>query len=242
MLEFKTDSNSFQATLAGKKTAELWGLALSPRTLVDRPDLNIRASIAFTPLHAFVGENASGKTRLLNALAEQQRAATKATPDDFLNNKTQEERQAIHHTLRAFFPEVKDIFRDPLRIYWDDGRITPLLSSSNGLGCCFVLAITCHGSAGKTVFIESPEEGLDPRRIVIMMKLLRERAERGSPVVITTHSPLVLNELEPPEVSVVTRRDGLIQTTPIAETPDFEERSKVYALGELWLLHTMEDA
>jgi hypothetical protein len=55
-------------------------------------------------------------------------------------------------------------------------------------------------------------------------------------VIIATHSPLVVNELRPDEVTVVTRsRETGTKATLIKDTPSFEERSKVYALGELWL-------
>lgn len=53
---------------------------------------------------------------------------------------------------------------------------------------------------------------------------------------LATHSPLVINELGPDEVTIVTRdaERGTI-CTPMRETKMFEQRSKVYALGELWL-------
>ena len=54
---------------------------------------------------------------------------------------------------------------------------------------------------------------------------------------MATHSPRVINELEPDEVTVVTRsslEEGT-KLTPMRETHNFEKRSSVYALGELWL-------
>ena len=55
-------------------------------------------------------------------------------------------------------------------------------------------------------------------------------------MIIATHSPLIVNELQPGEVSVVTRTaaEGT-KVRLISQTPDFDKRSKVYALGELWL-------
>jgi hypothetical protein len=75
-----------------------------------------------------------------------------------------------------------------------------------------------------------------PARIAEVVKVLRTLAESGTQVVMATHSPLVVNELRPDEVSVVTRTaDKGTQVTPIADTPSFELRTKAYALGELWL-------
>jgi predicted ATP-dependent endonuclease of OLD family len=68
------------------------------------------------------------------------------------------------------------------------------------------------------------------------MAVLRAMSEGGTQVILTTHSPLVINEMQPNEVTIVTRtpEEGT-RFTPLAETPDFEERSRVYAPGELWL-------
>lgn len=53
---------------------------------------------------------------------------------------------------------------------------------------------------------------------------------------MATHSPLVVNELRPEEVSVVTRDpEQGTKVTRIDATPNFAARSSVYALGELWL-------
>lgn len=91
------------------------------------------------------------------------------------------------------------------------------------------------------LLIEEPETGLHPSRIADVMRVLREISTTRQ-VILATHSPLVINELQPHEVSVVTR-DGDRGTivTPIASTPKFAERSKVYQLGELWLAYCNGD-
>jgi hypothetical protein len=69
------------------------------------------------------------------------------------------------------------------------------------------------------------------------MRILRQISQ-STQVLIATHSPLVVNELLPREVSVVTRKpDAGTKVTCLADTPDFEARSKVYALGELWIAY-----
>jgi predicted ATPase len=71
-----------------------------------------------------------------------------------------------------------------------------------------------------------------------VVKILRAISEKGTQVVMATHSPLVVNELSPHEVSVVTRTtEKGTQIKRIKDTPDFEARSKVYTLGELWIAY-----
>ena len=67
------------------------------------------------------------------------------------------------------------------------------------------------------------------------MRVLRE-VSKTSQIILATHDPLVINELQSDEVTLITRTPerGAI-ATPLAQTKNFEQRSKVYALGELWL-------
>lgn len=85
------------------------------------------------------------------------------------------------------------------------------------------------------ILVEEPENGLHPARIAEVVRILRGLSKTIQ-VIVATHSPLVINEFDASEVTVVTRdpKNGT-QFTPVAQTPNFEQRQKVYALGELWL-------
>ena len=64
-----------------------------------------------------------------------------------------------------------------------------------------------------------------------------EAGAKVRPLILRSlHSPFVINELQGDEVTVVTRPEGKgTQVRRLCDTPNFEERSKVYALGELWV-------
>jgi energy-coupling factor transporter ATP-binding protein EcfA2 len=88
------------------------------------------------------------------------------------------------------------------------------------------------------LLIEEPENGLHPSRVMDVIRVLRSLTEtKALQVIMSTHSPLVINELKPEEVSIVTRPNAEQGTvvTPMTKTPNFEARSKVLNLGELWL-------
>jgi predicted ATPase len=89
------------------------------------------------------------------------------------------------------------------------------------------------------LLLEEPENGLHPSRIAEVMATIKHVVAKSNgriQVVMATHSPLVINELEPDQVTLVTRDvERGTQVTPMRQTKNFEERSKVYALGELWL-------
>jgi predicted ATPase len=85
------------------------------------------------------------------------------------------------------------------------------------------------------LLVEEPENGLHPSRIKEVMAIIRELSTTTQ-VLIATHSPLVINEMQPEEVSVVWREENTgTKVTPLMATQEFDLRSKVYALGELWL-------
>jgi energy-coupling factor transporter ATP-binding protein EcfA2 len=108
-------------------------------------------------------------------------------------------------------------------------------------GLLYHLAFTAlhHLDPVRLLLVEEPENGLHPARIAEVVRILRAIVEEsGAQVIMATHSPLVVNELRPEEVSVVTRTaaEGT-KVKRIKDTPDFEERFKVYALGELWIAY-----
>lgn len=84
------------------------------------------------------------------------------------------------------------------------------------------------------VFAQHPESGIYPEDIeIVVNRLLRTRAP-GARLVIMTHSPLVVNEV-PVESVVHIGSDYLPRR--LVDSKRFEERSKVYMPGELWLAY-----
>ena len=92
------------------------------------------------------------------------------------------------------------------------------------------------------ILIEEPENGLHPSRLQSVIDMLRKISEgaignKARPVIITTHSPLLLNYARSEEVRIV-RRDPESGTlvTPMSEVPDVHELLGEFAAGELWYL------
>lgn len=120
-----------------------------------------------------------------------------------------------------------------------DGTRVEAKRFSEGLLHYLAFAALAHLEPASLLLVEEPENGLHPARIAEVIRLLRTIVdEKGTQVVMATHSPLVVNELKPEEVSVVTRKpDEGTRVQRIKDTPDFEERFKIYALGELWIAY-----
>jgi predicted ATPase len=149
---------------------------------------------------------------------------------------------AIEGKVHELFPSVRRIWlpttsksEKMLGVELVDGTRVPGDQLSEGLVYWLAFAILPYAQPRSLLLIEEPENGLHPSRIAEVMRILREVA-KTTQILIATHSPLVINELKPEEVTLLTRdlERGTI-ATPIAETTAFKAREKVYALGELWL-------
>lgn len=149
---------------------------------------------------------------------------------------------AINDRLKTLYPTVKSLSlkntspsEKTLGIQLHDGTFVGADFMSEGMLYYLAFAALPHLEPAAVVLIEEPENGLHPARIREVIQMLREVA-KTTQIVLATHSPLVINELQPDEVTVLTRKPeegtrGML----LRDTPNFAERSKVYALGELWV-------
>jgi len=149
---------------------------------------------------------------------------------------------AIETKLRSLFPTTKGIWlpaldssKKALGIVLQNGTKVHAEDMSEGLLYWLAFAILPYVTPTAILLVEEPENGLHPSRIADVMNVLRE-VSRSTQVILATHSPLVINELSPTEVTILTRDpDRGTQATRLDRTKNFQQRQQVYALGELWL-------
>jgi predicted ATPase len=160
---------------------------------------------------------------------------------DALMNRDLDAFVAIREEFASLFPAggrlalVNEGPGKAFRLLLADGQEVPAAAMSEGMLYWLAFRFLRHIDPPSILLIEEPENGLHPARIREVMAVLRE-VSKTTQIVLTTHSPLVLNELAGDEVSVVTRPPGQgTQVKLLSETPNFQARSEIYALGELWL-------
>lgn len=145
----------------------------------------------------------------------------------------------ITKRFTTLFPTARSIqltnVTKALGVELTDGRSVGAAQLSEGMLYWLAFAALPYLAPTPIILIEEPENGLHPSRIGDVMRVLRD-ISNTSQVLIATHHPLIINELQPDEVTLITRSPerGTI-ATPLSKTKNFEQRSKVYALGELWL-------
>jgi ABC-type Mn2+/Zn2+ transport system ATPase subunit len=162
---------------------------------------------------------------------------------DAILSRGDETFQAIASQVRKHFPTVKSLrlkavseSTKTFEIELLDGTKVGADQFSEGLLYYLAFAALPYLDPVSLLLIEEPENGLHPARIAEVVRVLREISRTGVQVLVATHSPLVINEMEADEVSVLTRTQAEgTRVTRLKDTPNFEQRSKLYALGELWL-------
>ena len=123
----------------------------------------------------------------------------------------------------------------PLSFRLYDDKEIPASELSEGLLVYFAfLCIVHRDDAPAVLLIEEPENGVHPLRLQEIVTLLRTLTERGIQILLTTHSPDLLNACKPEEVLVFRRPKPESGTEIRRLPPDFERRAMRSSMGEIW--------
>lgn len=175
---------------------------------------------------------------------------------DILNYDHERFRQ-LEQEFCAFFDYVKRIrlrreggftsWRDPnpvtagLGIYFElvaNNRLLPAEQASDGMLLVLAyLAILHSPEPPRLLLLEEPENGVHPRRLADVLNILKELvgAQKRTQVILTTHSPYVVDLFQPEEVTLCLKgADGAVTTRRLSESKAIREQLDVFQLGEIW--------
>jgi energy-coupling factor transporter ATP-binding protein EcfA2 len=91
----------------------------------------------------------------------------------------------------------------------------------------------------RVVLVEEPENGIHPQRLEEVLGILRELVKEQSKtqVILTTHSPYLLDSFEPEEVTLCQMNpDGAVSAHRLSESKSVEKLRKIFTLGEIWTM------
>ena len=117
-----------------------------------------------------------------------------------------------------------------------------LLAEDASDGMFFVLAYLAllHlPEPPRVLLIEEPENGIHPGRLKEIIRILKQLVSEQShtQVLMTTHSPYVLHEFTPEEVTVCVReKNGEVKTRRLSESKAVQEQMDFFSLGEIWTM------
>lgn len=108
---------------------------------------------------------------------------------------------------------------------------------SDGILLFIALSTVSQMSGGKAfVCLEEPDKGIHPRRIREILEQVNAVAKTGSQFLLTTHSPVLLDEFRdfPESVLILDRNDGGTRARPLSDLPDLQTQLRDVSLGDLW--------
>jgi predicted ATPase len=155
-------------------------------------------------------------------------------------------RDAVDEVVRRSAHEVKRVVTRPgpepgtkvLGVEEKDGRVYGAEDMSDGLLLFIGLAVAAQLKVGTrgVLAIEEPERGIHPRRLRDLMDHLLALTKSGIQVVLTTHSPTLLDEFRdsPESVLIFDRDEEGTHISRLADRPNWAKELKGAPLGELW--------
>ena len=143
---------------------------------------------------------------------------------------------ALSERLAKSFPTVKSISlknthqqTKSLGVQLEDGAFVAATAMSEGLLRFLAFAAVPYLAPAALLLVEEPENGLHSARIRDVVAMLRE-ISKTTQVVVATHSPFVVEELEPGEVTLL-GRDAEKGTEAATLTDNVLEGARAKALA-----------
>jgi hypothetical protein len=163
--------------------------------------------------------------------------------DTWASTRAERERYdwVLRHAKRAFPGQIVDLqFVPSIGVIrreqdGDEAVIPPELAADGLLQALLLLTAVASRGEGHCVTFDELETHLHPHAIEVVIEAMRERADtHGLSVLITSHSPVVLNLFKGHEDQVyVITPEARPQPVPLAEVLD-ETWTNNYALGDLY--------
>lgn len=168
----------------------------------------------------------------------------------------------LENRFKTIFPDIKSIklIAEPAyRAPADDPQQIPMLQQADGKGIHFeftsgqvvpasqvsdgVLLVLAYLTVlylpepPRVILVEEPENGIHPNRLRDVLSILRDLVNEQSQtqVVMTTHSPYVVDLFEPSEVTLCSKEpDGSVSVRRLSDSAAVREQMDVFTLGEIW--------
>ena len=116
-------------------------------------------------------------------------------------------------------------------------EVLPADSVSDGVMLSLAyMALSHQPNPPKILLIEEPENGVHHGSLEQIVKTLRSLAEeKNVQIIMTTHSPYLLDCVKPKDVRVFAKGDdGAVRAAKLSDHPDVEDMKKYFRAGEIW--------
>jgi ABC-type branched-subunit amino acid transport system ATPase component len=120
----------------------------------------------------------------------------------------------------------------------DNGAIIPASQTSDGVLVILAYLTILHlPEPPRVILVEEPENAIHPQRLGEVIRILRDiiHEQAHTQILMTTHSPYLVDEFAPEEVTVCWKgNDGAVGTRQLSTVPIVHRESDIFRLGEIW--------
>ena len=148
--------------------------------------------------------------------------------------------------VMPYMRDIKPVLTDflgrqmHLTMHETDFTVPGWLLSTGTLRILALLALFRHPNPPPVIIIEELENGLDPRCIHLIVEEIRNVVESGrSQVIVTTHSPYLLDLLPLWSIVLVERDDGPPTFTRPGDREEVVEWAKKFSPGRLYTMEAL---
>ena len=166
--------------------------------------------------------------------------------DNFLSKYSPIEGIRLNANINTYYTDNKILIENLIIEFRVNNSWVPWSYLSDGTKRIFYLITQCLGVTDGIVLIEEPELGIHPHQLHSLMQFIYEQS-RHKQIIISTHSPIVLDVLSPHDLHRIT----IAKLTPTGSqfyklTEEQKDKAKEYMekVGELsyyWLHSDLED-
>lgn len=136
---------------------------------------------------------------------------------------------AVVRALRELIPSITDLDLQTtshgeveLRIVEGGIAIPARVVSEGTLRVLGLLSLATSRDAAAVVGFEEPENGIHPRRVSLIGRLLQTISRSyGRQLIVTTHSPELIDCVQPSSLFLFLKRNGSTSVTPLSQVPLF---------------------
>lgn len=206
-------------------------------------DLQFRKNVTF-----FVGENGTGKSTLLEAIA----VAYGFNPEGGTRNyvfSTYDSHSELHHAIRMTKGYIKPKFSYFLRaesfynVATQEERYADFAHPSRKYhekshGESFLAMAQANFRENGLYLLDEPEAALSPQRQLTLLIEISRLAKQGAQFIIASHSPILLGI---PDVQILSFDDGIIHECDYTETESYQVTEMFINNREYLLKRLLDD-
>ena len=147
----------------------------------------------------------------------------------------------INEAMRAVIPKYKDVTVSAVGSYlvpwfrFEAGEQTvefdPPQLSDGTLRVFGILLALYQQPPASLLVIEEPEQSVHPGALAVLVDSMREVSE-VTQIIVTTHSPQLVDLFKPEEIRVATMQDGRTHITPIAKSQIKAVKQRLMSLAD----------